>query len=161
MIPVASTPHPASIRTPKPELQVWSRELPGGTKGSPRRSWGCPVAPCPVLPPRRAVGGGRVQLLRLPASSSPCANTRGLGKYLSSHSPGRLIVREHGRGHRGSSCARGELGVSVGAQGAHSAHGWGQQPTTMGGCNFWLPIVAVERVQIFLCCPGDGGSAQS
>lgn len=102
------------------------------------------------------MGGGRVQLLWLPASSSPCANTRGLGKYLPSHSPGRLIVREHGRGHRGSSCARGVLGVSVGARGAHSAHGWGQQPTTMAGCNFWLPVVAVERVQGFLCCPGLG-----
>lgn len=99
---------------------MWRRELPGGAKGSPRRSGAqgaAPSPPCLVLPPRGAVGGGRVQLLRLPASSSPCANTRGLGKYLPSHSPGRLIVREHGRGHRGSSCARGELGVSVGAQG--------------------------------------------
>lgn len=46
MIPVASTPHPAPA-APKAELRVWRRELPGGTKGSPRRCEAQGAAPSP------------------------------------------------------------------------------------------------------------------
>lgn len=68
MIPVASTPHPAPA-APKVELRVWRRELPGGTKGSPRRceAQGAAPSPVPCAPPTRGCGRGPC-----PAALAPC-----------------------------------------------------------------------------------------
>lgn len=123
LIPIPCLPHP--------HQQLWNRSCSVRScrqgQGPPRRGGfrGLALSP-PALPCPPVLRAGAESSCPAPGSSSPCPNTRGLGKYLPLLLPGRIIA--HDRNTAGAAAAPPPAPVPVAARGARGARGGGSCP---------------------------------